>query len=402
MEMITRVLKKEEETEFQKVQSIAFEKEYEEESSEEQNDRIHSKKIGVFHEGEHQLLGCLQVNEYYCRYDGKQVVLGGIGGVATLPQYRRNGVIRHAMEYALQTMYEEGYTFSYLYPFSMQYYRKFGFEAGNMLYEWTIPIKELTGNIAKGSVEQIFPGDTTSELLEIYHQFYHEYNLSVIREIYNEELEKENLLKKKRYVFLYRNEQGKATGFFVMNKEYEGNKKIMQCTPSFKNYNDFLFLDMDALHGMFSLIKQAFGSHYDFLKIALPSNICMASLVGENNKVECQMSYGGMVRVINVENALSLCKCKGNGAVCIEITDEMLPQNQGRWNVVFTEKDTNQVERTMDEPDISLSINDFSSLICGARELEDINYMPGATVYKNITELEKIFYRKKCHIAELF
>lgn len=114
------------------------------------------------------------------------------------------------------------------------------------------------------------------------------------------------------------------------------------------------------------------------------------------------MSYGGMVRVVNVENALSLCKCKGNGSVCIEITDEMLPQNQERWNVMFTEKDTNQVERTMDEPDISLSINDFSSLICGARELEDINYMPGATVYKNITELEKIFYRKKCHIAELF
>lgn len=154
--------------------------------------------------------------------------------------------------------------------------------------------------------------------------------MSVIREIYSEELEKENLLKKKRYVFLYRNEQGKATGFFVMNKEYEENKRIMQCIPSFKNYNDFLFLDIDAVYGMFSFIKQAFGSHYDFLKIALPSNICMATLVGENNEVQCQMSYVGMVRVVNVEKALSMCKCKDTGSVCVEISDEMLPQNQGR------------------------------------------------------------------------
>lgn len=56
----------------------------------------------------------------------------------------------------------------------------------------------------------------------------------------------------------------------------------------------------------------------------------------------------------------------------------------------------------MEEPDISLSINDFSSLICGARELDDVNYIPSVNIHKNITELEKIFYRKKCHIAELF
>lgn len=400
--MITRLLKKEEELEFQKVQSIAFEKEYKEEISEDQNDRICSEKIGVFHESENKLMGCLQVNEYCCRYDGKKVLLGGIGGVATLPQFRRNGVIRCAMGYALQSMYEKGHTFSYLYPFSMQYYRKFGFEAGSKLYEWRIPIKELPLKKTKGWVEQLFPGDNTSELLEIYHKFYQDYNLSVIREIYSEELEKENLLKKKRYVFLYRNEQGKATGFFVMNKEYEENKRIMQCIPSFKNYNDFLFLDIDAIYGMFSFIKQAFGSHYDFLKIALPSNICMATLVGENNEVQCQMSYEGMVRVVNVEKALSMCKCKDTGSVCVEISDEMLPQNQGRWKVIFSENDQNRVERTMEDPDISLSINDFSSLICGARELDDVNYMPSVNVHKNITELEKIFYRKKCHIAELF
>lgn len=62
--MITRLLKKEEELEFQKVQSIAFEKEYKEEISEDQNDRICSEKIGVFHESENKLMGCLQVNEY--------------------------------------------------------------------------------------------------------------------------------------------------------------------------------------------------------------------------------------------------------------------------------------------------------------------------------------------------
>lgn len=402
MRFVTRLLKPEEDIAYEKVQAVAFEKEYDESVKEEAKTSVISRKIGVFHEDGKTWMGCLQINDYRCRYDGNEVSLGGIGGVATLPQYRHNGVIRSAMQFALQDMYEKGQTFSYLYPFSTQYYRKFGFEPGSVLQEWTIPLKDLPQQKMNGTVEQIFPGDSTKELLDIYEKFYQEYNLSSIRNVYSEELERENLLKQKRYVFLYRNEQGKATGFFIMNKEQSEKGIMMQCVPSFRNYNDFLFLDSDAISGMFSFIKQAFGAYYDFLKIALPDNVCISSLVGENNTAECRLFHEGMVRVVNVENALSLCKCKGSGSVCIEIQDNMISKNHGRWKVCFEERTQTKVERTDDEPDISLPINDFSTLICGARSMDDIRYMPNVVIYRNHMELEKIFYRKKCHMTELF
>ena len=80
----------------------------------------------------------------------------------------------------------------------------------------------------------------------------------------------------------------------------------------------------------------------------------------------------------------------------------MISKNHGRWKVCFEERTQTKVERTDDEPDISLPINDFSTLICGARSMDDIRYMPNVVIYRNHMELEKIFYRKKCHMTELF
>ena len=64
------------------------------------------------------------------QFDGNTYTMTGIGGVASLPQYRRQGGIRGCFEAALPAMYQDGHAFSYLYPFSTAYYRKFGYEMG--------------------------------------------------------------------------------------------------------------------------------------------------------------------------------------------------------------------------------------------------------------------------------
>lgn len=46
-------------------------------------------------------------------------------------------MIRGCFAHSLPSMYEEGYAFSYLYPFSSAFYRKFGYEmcGEQVLYE---------------------------------------------------------------------------------------------------------------------------------------------------------------------------------------------------------------------------------------------------------------------------
>ena len=396
---------------FQLVQAVAFETaiDYEEEKKKSQTDLETDescRKIGVFSEDESVLYGCLLYNKYRCHFDGKEMRLGGIGGVATLPEYRRNGIIRICMNFTLRDMYEQGCAFSFLYPFSMQYYRKFGFEAGNGTHTWTIPFTEFPKKSIEGSVAQIFPGDSLEPLLRVYEKFYEGYNLSSIREKYSPQMEKEDLLKQRRYVFLYRDGAGVPKGFFIYRKKRTPDGAVMDCETTFEARNDFLFLDADAFREMLSFIRSAFGSYYDKIQFAIPADLSLSLLVGENIESACEKYYGGMSRVIDVKKALEMCRGQGSGQFYIGIKDDILPENQGVWKISFSEGGENQVVKVSadieEAADVLLPINEFSALICGDRSAEDIRWMPNVKVYSKEEELRKIFYHKKCFMTELF
>ena len=136
---------------------------------------------GCFSDDEKTLMGSIGITNYTCRFDGNAVLMGGIGGVSTLPAYRRGGTIRKCFEAALPDLYEKGFVFSTLYPFSRAYYRKFGYENGAFVRELTVDIEALPSQPVGGTIEQLFPGDDLSPLLEIYNEFYKTYNLSVYR-----------------------------------------------------------------------------------------------------------------------------------------------------------------------------------------------------------------------------
>lgn len=54
--------------------------------------------------------------------------MGGIAGVATWPENRRGGLVSKLLSKALARMNEEGQVLSCLHPFSVPFYRKFGWE----------------------------------------------------------------------------------------------------------------------------------------------------------------------------------------------------------------------------------------------------------------------------------
>jgi hypothetical protein len=58
---------------------------------------------------------------------GKLLASGGIGGVATLPNGRRSGMVRALMEYSYTLMREDGQPVSGLYPFRESFYQRLGY-----------------------------------------------------------------------------------------------------------------------------------------------------------------------------------------------------------------------------------------------------------------------------------
>ncbi|MGE7090986.1 GNAT family N-acetyltransferase [Lysinibacillus sp. NPDC048646] len=70
---------------------------------------------------------------------GENYKMGGIGFVATYPEYRQQGIIKKLMLQALKEMRQNGQSISVLAPFSVSFYRYFGWELFFEKLHYSIP-----------------------------------------------------------------------------------------------------------------------------------------------------------------------------------------------------------------------------------------------------------------------
>lgn len=343
------------------------------------------------------LFGCIGVDAFPARFDGHVALMGGVGGVATLPQHRRHGAIRACMKAAFEDMYQKGYLLSALYPFSFNYYRKFGYEAGGTLVTWTIDMDAIRLPDMGGRIELLLPGDDLSPVTDVYNAVCADWNLSVAREVFDEDLLKENTLEKKRYLYLWRDDSGEPRGFILFTKK-DG---IMDCMTNFGMPNGLMFRDAKALAALLKFAR-AFAADYTAIRLTLPEDIRIDSLIAEHNKVRREAGCNGMARFVNVQKALEMCACHGEGRLRIAVTDPLLPQNEGVWQIDFAPGRPNAVLKTDAPADITLPIGTFSQLLLGVRCAEDLPMMIEADVHNPDAPFSCVFRRKVCRMLDLF
>ena len=71
-----------------------------------------------------------QICIYPCEVNihGSIFRMGGVTGVGTYPEYANMGLMNDLIAYALEKMRESGQLVSYIYPYSIPYYRRKGWE----------------------------------------------------------------------------------------------------------------------------------------------------------------------------------------------------------------------------------------------------------------------------------
>lgn len=343
------------------------------------------------------LAGSIVINNKTSRFDGHTVKMGGVGGVATLPAERRGGAIRACMELALRDMYDNGYALSHLYPFSTAYYRQFGFAPAGQSLRWKVKLSDLKRlPNAGGTVRQLFPGDDLSPLLEIYNKMYGGTNFSCLREAFDKDLEGDKPLSNKRWIFLW--EGPKSMGFMVCSRVGDG----LICYPHFGLPNALLFTDVTALIGLLNFVYTSFIANFDTIQFTVPAHMDLTALLPELSSMEYAPVLNGMARAVNAEMLLKLCRCKGQGHIVIKVTDGILPENNDTFALTFAPGAENRVERTGSAPDITMDVGDLSVLLGGARDTYSLELSPGIAVSNPSAPLEQVFYRKPCHVLDLF
>ena len=343
-------------------------------------------------------MNCFFAKPYPVHFDGEHATMTGIGGVATLPQYRRRGGIRGCFEKALPDMYESGIEFSYLYPFSTAYYRKFGYELCCMRTQYKLKLQFLPTYPVTGTCTLLEQGvDLLSDIKSIYRTWQSKYNMMVE----NEDSEylwvsKSNPMKDQIFTYIYRSNENVPKGFMSFKYEDTLEGRNLRC-------NRFFYTDLEGFKGLLNLAK-TFSSDHVHLIIELPTDQFILPLLpewsmgaGSSANVLC-----GMVRVVHVEKVLKMAKYRGSGEIKIQIEDPQIFQNNQTFHVTFENGKATQVKTTNSSPDIILGINDFSRLIVGACETSEIPFLPNISVHVAKDTLSKVFYKKPLLITEYF
>lgn len=350
-----------------------------------------------------KMCSCFELIPFHVSFDGSLVPMGGIGGVASLPEEREKKYIKNIFVYVLQEMYDKGYVFSYLYPFSHKYYRKFGYELNMTNISYSIPVSAFRQFEQTGTLKLYTNDLDPYEIISLYEQNIKDNNLTVVRteKLWKKFLEKDPY-KDNVYLYIWYNRQGDARGYiqFYTEKQAAGKNTM--------RIHELIWLDRDAFTGIFSFIG-ALTAQMETIIWNSPSYVNLLPLFHEPYDIKQETTTYGMNRIVNVEKALNLMSLpEGSGEITLDIRDEFFPINSGSY-LIRWENETRTVEKTQgqagltqDRADLFCDVQTLSQLVTGFASIDELKLAGRVDIKKNEQLLSRIFRKKKLFINNYF
>ncbi|MCD6321830.1 MAG: GNAT family N-acetyltransferase [Clostridiales bacterium] len=381
-----------------KLQSIVYFMKYEidEPSLSPKFDKIRTQNTrGAFTE-DGKLTAVLEMFPFSSYLDGTIVGSSGVAGVATLLEHRRSGAVKNLLKNAYKEMYEKGDVMSYLYPFSHEYYRKYGYAQGSYGDLIKIDIKQFKDFNCSGTTRQYFPGDGYDNLKYVYDKFASQFNCCIAREDWDwERLFSNDPYTKKERVFIRYNSKDEPVAYLKMNAEEVSEYNYDM------NVSEAAWHGNDGITGLMTIIG-AFKGDLGKIKLIVPNGFPIEVLVKETWGTDVTRYHTGMNRIINVKTALEIMKKPDSAShVIIGVDDEHAPWNSGNWLVEW-DSSGSVVVLTDRTPDLSCKISSLSQLITGHMPLYAMLNNSDVTLHSNNHALKELFIKKPCFIWDRF
>jgi predicted acetyltransferase len=345
---------------------------------------------------EGKMCACFNLIPYEVMFDKHIVNMAGIGGVASLPEERHNGYVREIFKYSFIEMRENKQWFSYLYPFSHAYYRKFGYESCLRKTKTTIPVNSFKHFFDTGKVNHYIPGSDDRDIRNIYSKFIEDKNLAVAR---NDKLWKAHIeqdtYKNNLYTYVWYTDDGEAKSYITFRAHDKGLYKYdMQV-------QELIFVDDEGLLGILGFIKN-FIPRYENFVWENPDYIKLELLFPEPYDVKSEVSSSGMNRIVDLQEVLKLTQCpEGNTTLVFKIYDNFLDWNSGTF-VVNWGQNSVDVQKKECQPDLSCSIQVMTQLLTGFTDLKELTWNKDVRIEGNYSLLSRLFKKKKLYFNDYF
>ncbi len=287
---------------------------------------------GIFADG--VLQAQLQLIPFQTYIQQQKIAMGGIAGVSTWPENRRQGLVDQLLRHVLQLMREQGQSVSFLHPFYFPFYRKYGWELYAEYMQYTIPTALLP---AKVQTDGAIKRDVRDlELLNaIYEQYASEYNGTLVRDPQwwqSAKLRAENIR-----TAVYYAADGQAQGYVL----YTIADKEM-------NISELAYTTEEARQGLWTYISNH-DSMVQQVKLRAPMDDGLPYLL-QDPRIDQQRIPYFMARIVSMPTFVEQYMfAKGiGGQLTIAVSDRVADWNDGIWRIVWDEYGQATVEQVAD------------------------------------------------------
>lgn len=335
----------------------------ESELEERRNTFIPEEAIGIFENDKLQAKLHLFPFEIYLH--GKTIPMGGIAGVATWPENRRKGYVRTLLHHALKEMNEKGQILSMLSPFSMAFYRRFGWELFVDYKKYKFPVtglpkrSEVNGTVLR-NVQDV------SVLDQIYEAYAARYNGMLVR---NETWWRNSVFDESMQTAVYYSEDGVPEGYTL----YRVEKKEM-------TVEELVFLNETARKALWTYLADHDSMVNQVTMMLVPPDDLLPFLMeNPKNAFTQEVVPYFMARIINAKSFMETYPFLKTGEefnVRLKLEDADASWNDGlwQWNISADGHGSlSPIHEEGIEADLTLNIGMLTTMLMGYKRPKQLH-----------------------------
>jgi len=308
------------------------------------------------------------------RANGTAMAMAGVSVVGTLPEYRRQGLIRRITEQSFIQMREAGQAVAALWASQAAIYQRYSYSLASLQRSYQIDIVDTALLVEPDpglSVERQTPAEAYDSLREIYRHFIAERTLYLHR---GKALWQANVLQEAEAdgpvnVAICRDASGELAGYMVYT--LRGGKVDHPARGQEIVVRDMAWLTIDACRVLWAFLAQ-----HDLVGRIVwrnaPADDPAEELFAEPRMLKGQNKEGVFFRLVDVAAALTGRGYDADGELTLGVTaDRETPWNEGTYRLTVAAGQA-EVSKGSRPPDLTFTIKSLASAFSGFRRVRQL------------------------------
>ncbi|NWQ41669.1 GNAT family N-acetyltransferase [Bacillus sp. EB106-08-02-XG196] len=338
-----------------------------------------------------KLVSQLAVYPFQVNIFGRSYEMGGLTGVGTYPEYANMGLMYKLMGQALADMRERKQSISYLFPYSIPYYRRRG---------WEIVSDKMTFEVRDIQLPKIKKVPGYVERLDIEHP-----DVRIVYKLFSSKMHVGMLRNDLAWDEYWRWDVDELTAALYYDSSHKPQGYLLYwISEDVLHIKEMVYMNQEARIGLWNFI----GAHFSMVSKVV-GNIFMNEPLAfwlEDGDINESISPYFMARIVCAKQFISQYPFKATGTdiqLTFMLEDPMLEWNQGTFTLNVSPLGQGKLFQSKEEPTFSLDIQTLTTMLLSYKRpsyLAAISRLKGNAQVVEI--LENIIERQIPYFSDYF